>query len=208
MIHARLRIQEFNRYKPCCNSFTGLSLKRELSWHWTNRNPPPQRRRWLGTELRICCMKPSDVYWHIYRRDGIKPELQGRLVYVLEIPRTPGCPVLRHVFDPFGRDFPADWHPRILSLVTNQRHGLIYDGVSKAAAYDVMLTDPRILKGDSQFLLYNHQIICNSRNFFLNEPERGFESMPKRTAQLLFGRAVKPSNVRSEPAALVSSYVI
>jgi len=153
-------------------------------------------------------MKPSDVYWHIYRRDEIKPELQGRMVYVLEIPRTPGCPVLRHVFDPLGRDFPADCRPRVLGLVTNLRHGLVYEGVSKAAAYDVMLTDPRILKSDSQFLLYNHEIICNSRKFFLSEPERGFASMPKRTAQLLFGRALNPCDVRPQPAALVSSFVI
>ena len=153
-------------------------------------------------------MKPSDVYWHIYRRDEIKPELQGRMVYVLEIPRTPGCPVLRHVFDPLGRDFPADWHPRILSLVTNLRHGLIYDGIDKAAAYDVMLTDPRILKGDSQFLLYNQEIICNSRKFFLSEPERGLESVPKHTAQLLCGRALNTRNVHLQPAPLVSSFVI
>src|SRR5215470_8312302 len=106
-------------------------------------------------------MRPSDVYWHIYRRDEIKPELRGRLIYVLEILRVPGCPVLRHVFDPLGRDFPSDSRARIANLMAALRHGIIYYGVSKAAAYDVMLTDPRIFKGDRRFLLYNHEIICN-----------------------------------------------
>ena len=67
------------------------------------------------------------------------------MIYVLEIPRVPGCPVLRHVFDPLGRDFPADSRERISALMSSFRHGIIYAGISKAAAYDVMLTDPRIL---------------------------------------------------------------
>ena len=132
-------------------------------------------------------MRPSDVYWHIYRRDEIKPELQGRMIYVLEIPRLPGCPVLRHVFDPLGRDFPDDSNERIWSLMSTLRHGIIYNGISKEAAYDVMLTDPKILKEDSRFLLYNHEIVCNSRKFFLAEPERGFDVLPTHTAQLLGG---------------------
>ena len=83
------------------------------------------------------------------------------MIYVLEIPRVPGCPVLRHVFDPLGRDFPADSRERISALMSSFRHGIIYAGISKAAAYDVMLTDPRILKGDSRFMLYNHEIVCS-----------------------------------------------
>jgi hypothetical protein len=153
-------------------------------------------------------MKLSDVYWHIYRRDEIKPELQGRMIYVLEIPRNSGCPVLRHVFDPLGREFPANSSYRIMSLVTNLRHGLIYDGISKAAAYDVMLTDPRILKNDSLFLLYNHEIICNSRKFFLIEPERGLKSMPKQTAQLLSGRTSYTGNIRDLRESVPPSFVI
>jgi len=150
-------------------------------------------------------MKPSDVYWHIYPRNEIKPECRGRMVYVLEIPRNPGCPVLRHVFDSLGRDFPADSYHRIMGLITSLRHGIVYQGINKASAYDVMLTDPRILKGDSQFLLYNHEIICNSRKFFLSEPEHGFESMPKHTAQLLCGHALSSTNVRLQPMSLLSS---
>jgi hypothetical protein len=150
-------------------------------------------------------MRPSDVYWHIYRLDEIKPELQGRMIYVLEIPRVPGCPVLRHVFDPLGRDFPADSQKRIAGLMSSLRHGIIYHGVSKAAAYDVMLTDPRILKGDKRFLLYNHEIICNSRTFFLTQPNRGFERMPKFTAQLLCGHPLSAGHVRLQPGSLLSA---
>jgi hypothetical protein len=150
-------------------------------------------------------MRPSDVYWHIYRRDQIKPQLQGRLIYVLEIPRVPGCPVLRHVFDPLGRDFPSDSRQRIAKLITALRHGVIYHGISKAAAYDVMLTDPQILQGDRRFLLYNHEIICNSRLFFLLEPNRGFEEMPAYTAQLLCGHLVGSGAARLQPGSLLSA---
>jgi len=150
-------------------------------------------------------MRPSDVYWHIYRRDEIRLELQGRLIYVLEIPRVPGCPVLRHVFDPLGREFPSDSRHRISGLITGLRHGIIYHGVSKAAAYDVMLTDPRILKGDKRFVLYNHEIICNSRIFFLAEPNHGFEDMSRHTAQLLCGHPVSSASVRLQPGSLLST---
>jgi hypothetical protein len=150
-------------------------------------------------------MRPSDVYWHIYRREQIKPQLQGRLIYVLEIPRVPGCPVLRHVFDPLGRDFPSDSRHRIATLMSALRHGIIYHGVSKAAAYDVMLTDPRILKGDKRFLLYNHEIICNSRAFFLVQPSHSFERIPKHTAQLLCGQPPSPGTVPLQPSSLLSA---
>jgi hypothetical protein len=132
-------------------------------------------------------MRPSDVYWHIYRRGEIKPELRGRMIYVLEIPRVTGCPVLRHVFDPLGHYFPCDSRERISALMTGSRNGIIYNGISKAAAYDVMLTDPRILKLDTRFVLYNHEIVCNSRKFFLVQPEHGFDTMPEHTARLLCG---------------------
>jgi len=150
-------------------------------------------------------MRPSDVYWHIYRLNEIRPELQGRMIYVLEIPRVPGCPVLRHVFDPLGRDFPPDSGHRISALMSGSRHGIIYDGVNKGAAYDVMLTDPRILKGDSRFLLYNHEIVCNSRKFFLIEPDHGFKAMPKYTAQLLCGHSLTTATVRPQPLSTLSA---
>ncbi len=135
-------------------------------------------------------MKPMDVYWHIYSRDQIKPELRGRLIYLLEIPATPGSPVMRHVFDPAGREFPANSRQRVMALLSNLRHGIVYDGVSKHSVYDVLLCDPKIRREDPQFYAYNRGIISNSRTFFLTDPERGLQKLPQTTARLLRGEPV------------------
>src|ERR1041384_8666266 len=100
-------------------------------------------------------MKPADVFWHIYRRDQIKPPLHGHLVYLLEVPPAPGSPVVRNVFDPTGQDFPANIRQRIRAALTRRHHGIVYEGVSKAAAYGLLLVDPPIRKDDPRFLRYN-----------------------------------------------------
>ncbi len=135
-------------------------------------------------------MKPMDVYWHIYSRDQIKPELRGRLIYLLEVPSAPGSPVLRHVFDPAGREFPANSHQRVMALLANLRHGIVFDGVSKHSVYDVLLFDPKIRREDPFFHQYNRGIISNSRTFFLQEPQRGMRGVPAATARLLNGEPV------------------
>lgn len=132
-------------------------------------------------------MKPMDVYWHIYSRDQIKLELRGRLIYLLEIPSAPGSPVMRHVFDPDGREFPANSRQRVMALLSNLQHGIVFDGVSKHSVYDVLLYDPKIRREDPLFLAYNRGIISNSRTFFLNDPERGLKALPPATVRLLNG---------------------
>lgn len=144
-------------------------------------------------------MRPLDVYWHIYRKEQIKPELRGPLFYLLEIPIAPGFPVLRHVFDPVGRDFPKSPRQKLRALLPGRRHGIFYEGVSKAAVYDVTLLDPKILKEDRHFLIYNRILVCNSRQFFLLEPNQGLEGLPPHTARLLSGKLVSVEYVVSGP---------
>ena len=90
-------------------------------------------------------MRP-DVYWRIYRPDRIKPQLRGTLIFVLEIPATPGAPVLRHIFDPSGMDFPAQPRRGITRLLAQQRQGIVFDGDSKTANQELMKSNPEANK--------------------------------------------------------------
>ncbi len=119
---------------------------------------------WLRI-ARVVMRKP-DVYWQIYRQDQIKPQWRGRLIYVLEIPRIPGTPVLRHVFDPTGGEFPRGEGQRN-NLLRRLPHGIIYEGVNRTAVFEVMRFDPRISPQDPAFIFYNRKVVHNSRRFFL-----------------------------------------
>jgi len=132
-------------------------------------------------------MKSREVWWHVYRKVQIRPELRGRLSYVLDIPRTPGSPVIRHIFDPSGKDFPRCTIVRVRKLLETPHHGIVYLGVSKEAVYDVILSDPAIHRRDSDFILYNRDLVCNARKFFLCRPEQGFHAVPEQTLRLLCG---------------------
>jgi hypothetical protein len=129
-------------------------------------------------------MKQLDVYWHIYRRDQIKPGLRGELIYFLEIPAFPGALVARQILDPSGLDFPAQ------PFLSATHHGILYQGVSKSAADDLMLLDPSVQRADPRFVFYNRDLVCNSRKFFLIDPEHGFQTMPEHTVRLLCGQTV------------------
>ena len=137
----------------------------------------------------------TDIYWHIYGRDQIKPALRGNLVYVMEIPRDTIGPVLRHVFDPSGLEFPAG-KTQLMRLLKRLPHGIIYQGVNKAAVYDVLLSDPRIRRHDIHLHEYNRALVRNSRHFFLVDPEHPFEEMPAATAHMLCEGEVRADNGR------------
>ncbi len=139
-------------------------------------------------------MKPTNVFWHIYGRDQIKPPLQGDLVYVIEVPCRIGSPVIRHVFDPTGRHFSTDYPHRIRTAFRRRNHGIVYQGVSKAAAYGVLLVESGIATDDQRFIRYNQEVISNSRLYFLVKPEIGMQSMPEPVGQLLCGTLVTPGD--------------
>ncbi len=130
-------------------------------------------------------MRSSHLYWHLYPQDQIKAELRGGLTCVLEVPWVSGSPVLRDIIDPSGCDFPGGCPAHFPTLRHADHHGILYSGVNKMAVFDLMLTDPRMLPDDSDYSLYNRQIISNARNFFLLDPNRGFKAMPHHLVQLL-----------------------
>jgi hypothetical protein len=130
-----------------------------------------------------------NVFWHIYRRHQIKPELRGHLVYLLEVARQPGLPVLRHVFDPTARDFPIGTR-QAATLLRRLPHGIVYRGINKEAVYEVLLRDPPITLDDPHFTEYNRRIITNSREFFLVEPWFNCLGVAPETERLLCGELV------------------
>ena len=132
-------------------------------------------------------MKSAGIFWHIFRREQIKPPLHGHLVYLLEVPPTPGWPVVRNVFDPTGQDFPANIRQKLRAALGRRHNGIVYDGVSKAAAYGLLLVDPVIGTDDPGFVYYNQQVVCNSRLFFLANPNLGLDTMPEPLGRLLQG---------------------
>ena len=132
-------------------------------------------------------MKKLDVYWHLYRKDQIKPEFQGWLICVLEMPPVPGLPVLRNILDPNGRDFPIAGREALASLWEGRHHGVIFEGVCKSAIFDLVSQDPVIQEECPRFARYNREIVQNARQFLLADPERGLKSMPAGNARLLRG---------------------
>jgi len=130
-----------------------------------------------------------NVYWHIYRRHQIKPERRGHLVYLLEVAKQPGLPVLRHVFDPTGRDFPLGTR-QAATLLRRLPHGIVYRGINKEAVYEILLRDPPITLDDPHFTEYNRRIISNSREFFLVEPWFNRLGVTPQTERLLSGELV------------------
>jgi len=136
-----------------------------------------------------------NVYWHIYRRHQIKPELRGHLVYLLEVAKQPGLPALRHVFDPTGRDFPIGTR-QAATLLRRLPNGIVYRGINKEAVYEILLRDPPITLDDPQFTEYNRRIICNSREFFLIEPWFNRLGVMPETERLLCGELVTADEQR------------
>jgi hypothetical protein len=140
-------------------------------------------------------MNPADIFWHIYRRDRIKPPLHGRLVYLLEVPCAPGSPVARNVFDPASQDFPGSIGRKIGAALASRHHGIVYEGVSKAAAHGLLLVDPTMRADDPRFLRYNQEVVCNSRLFFLANPDQDLEALPEALGRLLRGIPLTSSDL-------------
>ena len=129
--------------------------------------------------------RSAHIYWHIYPEEQIRLEFRGRLVLVLEIPWLPGSPVIRHIFDATGRDFPPIDPSSFSALMSAKHHGILYMGVNKEAVCELMLSDPPITKDDADYAFYNREIVANARNLLLLDPNLGFKAMPQHMAQLL-----------------------
>ena len=132
-------------------------------------------------------MKTLDVYWHIYRRDQIKPGFRGHLICVLEVPPVPGLPVMRSVLDPTGRDFPIAGREVLAAFLEGRHHGLVFAGVCKSAMLELVTLDPVIREERPRFMSYNRELVQNARHFLLAHTDRVLKGLPKNTARLLRG---------------------
>jgi hypothetical protein len=132
-------------------------------------------------------MRPSDIYWHVYRREQIKASVRGSLICLVEIPRLAGEPVVRHVFDPRGIRYPKG-NRHLKEILRRRAHGLGFHGISEDAVFDLLLTDPPILKQDTNLFAYNRGVIGNTRRSFLLDPDWDCPALPPFAARLLAGK--------------------
>jgi len=132
-------------------------------------------------------MQPFDIYWHIYRRNQIRPELRGNLVCVIEVPPAMGFPVVRNILDPASKDFATTSRQMLAELLERRHHVIIFEGVRKSAFFQLVGHDPVILKERPRFISYNREIIHNARQFLLADPDCGLEVLPQNNARLLCG---------------------
>jgi hypothetical protein len=132
-------------------------------------------------------MKRFDVYWHIYRRDQIRPEYRGNLICVIEVPPAMGFPVVRNILDPACQGFVTVSRQMLAELLQRRHHVIIFEGVRKSAFCQLVSHDPVILKERPRFMSYNREIIHNARQFLLADPDCGLEAMSECHAQLLQG---------------------
>jgi hypothetical protein len=130
-------------------------------------------------------MRSPHVYFHIYPQNQMKPALRGHLILVLGVPWGLRSPVVRDILDPAGNDFVGQPIMRLPALIRPDHHGIVYIGVNESAICDMMLGDPQMLPEDANYAVYNRQIVSNTRNFFLLDPNRGFKTMPQHLVQLL-----------------------
>jgi hypothetical protein len=136
-------------------------------------------------------MATRGVYWHIYPPHQIKPELRGHLLCILAIPGSGNSPVIRDVVDPSGRDFPRFPQIKITDFVNGPHHGIVFQGVSREALYEVISLDPPIDRADVTCSGYNRQIVDNCRKFFLRNPGHPWNGVPQTASKLLCGSVRK-----------------
>ena len=138
---------------------------------------------------RNAVMKSKHVHLLFYPQPEIKPRLRGHLIYVLEIPRIPGLPVLRQIYDQTGKDFPPLPHSDLFSIAREHGDCIAFMGVSKDSVFDVMTFDPPLSNDDSGLDRYKRDLLRNARNFFLATPDSGRQcdlgTVPERIAMLL-----------------------
>ena len=137
------------------------------------------------------------MHWHVYRREHIKPELRGRLIYVLEISNQPGQPLVRDIFDPTGKEFPCNTREQQLALLERKNNGIVFVGVNKAAVYDLVTQDPPIQNTADRYLDYNSSILENSLEFLLGDSSAQTQALPVEISRFAIGVASKKPGVLS-----------
>jgi len=124
-------------------------------------------------------------FWQIFCGENIKPDVRGELLYLLEIPGTLGVPVLRNAFDPAGTQYPANSYDRLQALLELGHHGIMFDGVSKAAVEALLDWEPPMTREDDQFMVYNRRLVWSSMNLLLCDPVDALEQIPDPIVRML-----------------------
>ena len=134
---------------------------------------------------KMIAQQTHTTFWQIFCGENIKPDVQGELLYLLEIPGTTGVPVLRNAFDPAGVQYPANSYDRLQALLELGHHGIMFDGVSKAAVEALMDWEPPMTREDDQFMVYNRRLVWSSMNLLLCDPVDALEQIPDSIVRLL-----------------------
>jgi hypothetical protein len=127
----------------------------------------------------------THTFWQIFCGENIKPDFQGNLIYLLEIAGTPGVPVLRNVFDPVGIEYPANSYDRLQALLELGHHGILFEGVSKAAVEALTDWEPPISCEDTPFVVYNRRLVWSTLNLLLCNPADALEQIPEPIVRML-----------------------
>jgi len=127
----------------------------------------------------------NHTFWQIFGGENLKPSVQGDLVYLLEIPGTPGIPVLRNVFDPTGIHYPSNSYERLQALLEMGHHGILFEGVNKVTVEDLMDWEPAVTPEDTQFAVYNRRLVWSSLNLLLCDPVDALEQIPDPVVRML-----------------------
>lgn len=127
----------------------------------------------------------THTFWQIFCGENIKPNVQGDLIYLLEIPGMPGIPALRNVFDPAGIAYPANSYDRLQALLQLGHHGVLFEGVGKAAVQALMEWEPPITADDPQFVTYNRRLVWSSMSMLLCDPLDALEQLPGPLIEML-----------------------
>ncbi len=98
------------------------------------------------------------------------------LFYLIEIPPRGREPAIRHIWDPIGREFPLPSRRALMRMIEAGHSGVIFDGVSKAASFEVICYDPVLRGGVGGFAAYNAELVRNSIEHFLTTRARALRS--------------------------------
>lgn len=125
------------------------------------------------------------TFWQIFCGENLKPDVQGDLIYLLEIPGISGVPVLRNVFDPDGIQYPANSYERLQALIEMGHHGILFEGINKVTVDALMDWEPSVTAEDTQFAIYNRRLVWSSLNLLLCDPFDALEQIPEPIVRML-----------------------
>jgi hypothetical protein len=124
-------------------------------------------------------MTTGPVYRRICRQPEIRPEVRGDLLLLLELPFGPALPIIREIYDPFGRRLPRRSRDQVHRRLQRIPAGIFFDGVAAEAVWELILWDPPLGSTDAALANYNAQMLLNACHAFLIDPRAALSGCPK-----------------------------